>query len=96
MVGTPAYEAGLDRGDALLSIDGTPVNDADAVQAVIQARQPGDTVAIEFEHRGVTRAPRLALVPEPRLELVPLDSVDGRLTAEAQRFREEWLGSKVR
>lgn len=50
--GSGAKEAGLLPGDMLISIDGTPVPSCDAVQRVIQARQPGDTVRIALRRYG--------------------------------------------
>jgi predicted metalloprotease with PDZ domain len=93
---TPAYEAGLDRGDVLLSIDNTRVHAPVDVQRIVQSKKPGDTIAIEFQHRAEVRTGRVALIEEPRLELVPFESVDRPITDAQRRFRADWLSTKVR
>jgi len=43
---SPASEAGLMRGDIIVSIDGRPVNRADVVQSQITRHRPGETIDI--------------------------------------------------
>ncbi len=43
---TPAFEAGIARGDILLAIDGDMVNTAAELQHVILMRDPGDTLEL--------------------------------------------------
>jgi len=93
---TPAYEAGLDRGDVLLSIDGARVNAPADVQRIIHARRPGDIIAVEFQHRGESRTARIPLIEEARLELVSFENAGRPLTDEMRRFHADWLSSKVR
>ena len=51
-VGTPAYDAGLERGDVVRSLDGRTVQGAADVLAVEAAHRPGDVVTVVFEqHR---------------------------------------------
>ncbi len=94
--GTPAYEAGLDRGDVLLSLEGAPIRSTADLQQLLAARGPGDEVTLEFEHRGRRRNARVPLMEEPRLEIVPFEQ-DGRsVTDEMLRLRSDWLGRKAR
>src|SRR5690606_6175786 len=52
LVGTPLYEAGLDRGDRIIALDGRPVRSDDDVSAVLAAHAPSDAVEIRYEQRG--------------------------------------------
>src|SRR5690606_13554436 len=54
IVGTPLYEAGMERGDRLVSFDGQPVTTPQQVTERLAAHRPGDRVAITFESRGTT------------------------------------------
>jgi predicted metalloprotease with PDZ domain len=92
---TPAYQAGLDRGDVLLSIDGTRVDAPADVQRIVRSKRPGDEVSVEFQHRGETRTARVALIELPTLELVSFETAGMPVTDEMRRFRADWLSSKV-
>ncbi len=45
--GTPAFDAGLEHEDVLISVDGKPFS-----AALLKDRKPGDTVTFEVRHRG--------------------------------------------
>ena len=50
--GSAAQEAGLQRGDVILTFDGTPVSGPSALRVLVNDRRPGDTVVIEYERDG--------------------------------------------
>ena len=50
--GSGAKAAGLQPGDLLHEINGTPVANCDAVQKVVQAHQPGDAVNVRVARYG--------------------------------------------
>jgi putative serine protease PepD len=52
--GTPAADAGLERGDIVLSVDGTPVLTSTDLVALIRSSQPGDKVTLSVERNGDT------------------------------------------
>ena len=95
LVGTPLYEAGLDRGDRIISLAGRPVRSDDDVNAVLAAHAPGDVVEIRYEQRGREVTATLRLAEDPRLEVVTYERAGRPVTAEIRRFREAWLGSKA-
>lgn len=56
----------LEVGDVLVSVDGTAIADADALQGVLQARQPGDVVPIAVSRSGATTTVDVPLIaPAP-------------------------------
>jgi predicted metalloprotease with PDZ domain len=90
--GSPAYEAGLERDDVIVSLGGEEIRTvADATQA-ISSREPGETLPVVFERRGERVNATMRLVADPRQELV----VDESATAEQRRFRDQWLSSTGR
>lgn len=96
-VGSPAYTAGLDRGDELVSIDGTKLASAQEVEKVIGLHKPGDAVPVEFVRRGQAMKATLTLADDERLEIVPIEkTTGGTLTTEQQAFRSAWLSSRVK
>ncbi len=94
--GSPAYVAGLERDDTIVSIGGAPASNAAEVERVIRSRRPGDSVPVVFERRGRQVTGMLRLVAEPTQELVPAEQAGQRLTPEQRRFRDAWLGSAAR
>ncbi len=53
--GSPAEKAGVVRGDILLEANGTPVNTTEALQGLVAARSPGDTVTLKLRHGEVEK-----------------------------------------
>jgi predicted metalloprotease with PDZ domain len=92
--GSPLYEAGIDRDDALTSLDGDRVTSAGDVARVLRSRRPGDTVEVGYLRRGEPFESMMTLVEDPGVGIVALESIGGRLSAEQAAFRSAWLGSQ--
>jgi putative serine protease PepD len=63
--GSPADRAGLRRGDVVTAIGGTSVASSDAAVSAINARKPGDRVAIAFRRNGQGHEVSLTLAERP-------------------------------
>jgi putative serine protease PepD len=50
--GSPADDAGLDAGDVITAIDGETVSTADDVSSAINAKSPGDKIAVTITRSG--------------------------------------------
>lgn len=59
--GSPADDAGLERGDRITSIDGEPVGDPLELVAQVRAHRPGDEVELAFERDGEERTATVTL-----------------------------------
>lgn len=94
-IGRPLYEAGVDRGDRILELDGRAIERAEDINAVLDAHEPGDVVAIVFEQRGRRRTTQLTLAADDRFELVTYEAAGLELTPGMRELREDWLGSHV-
>jgi predicted metalloprotease with PDZ domain len=91
--GSPAYDAGLERDDRIVSIGGRDVTSAADVDRVIRERKPGDHLPLVFLRRGQRVAASVRLIEDPRQDLVPGEQL-GQPPSDAQRrFREQWLSS---
>jgi S1-C subfamily serine protease len=91
--GSPAYDAGLERDDVIMSIGGVGVSGLSDVERAIRSRRPGDVVPLTFDRRGQRVSGTLRLVADPRQELAPIEDTGQPLTAAERQFREAWLGS---
>jgi predicted metalloprotease with PDZ domain len=95
IVGSPLYEAGIDRGDQIVSLDGESVSAEAQVEQIVARHEPGDTVAVEFFSRGATHTARITLVEDPGLEVATFETAGRELTPAMAAFRSAWLGSKA-
>lgn len=93
--GSPVFEAGLDQGDVIVSVDGQPFA-AGVLPAALKNRAPGERLSVTFKRRGgATGTVSIIVRPDPQRETVPIESTGAPVTADHQRFRDAWLGSKV-
>lgn len=95
LIGSPAYAAGLDVDDELISISGMALATADDVAKALAGHKPGDEVEIVFTRHGQEVRSNARLAEDQQLEMVPLEKTGGELTEAQKRFRDAWLGSKA-
>ena len=95
-IGTPVYDAGLDRGDRLIELDGRVLRSPADLAAVLEGKRPGDEVSVRYVSRGAERSAVIVLTASPDVEVVTYEA-DGRaLDGAIRNFREGWIGSKGR
>jgi len=94
--GSPAYQAGLERDDVLVTVGGTKVTRAADVEKLVAARKPGEPLPVAYDRRGVRMSTAVKLGDDPRLTLVPIEDAGQPLTDAQRRFRESWLSSGAR
>lgn len=94
--GTPAYDAGLDIGDILLTIDGLEIKDQATLTKVTDDHKPGDVVTVTYSYRGQDKTTKLTFGENPALEIVSIEKTGGNLTPAMQAFRDSWLNSQVK
>jgi len=94
--GSSVYAAGLTLGDRIVSMDGVAITGMADVRNAAGARKPGDTVVVAFERRGELREARVALLPNPQMEIVTYEAAGMPVTDAMRAFRAAWFGSRVR
>jgi predicted metalloprotease with PDZ domain len=93
--GSPLYEAGLDRGDEIVSVDGVAIAGPADWDKAVETATPGQEVEIRFMSRGRERTGRLRWAADPSIELVRVEASGGQATPEQLAFREAWLGREA-
>jgi putative serine protease PepD len=63
--GSPAAKAGLQAKDAIVAINGQPLDDADSLIAQVRAMNPGATVSLTVATGGTTHTVSIALAAQP-------------------------------
>ena len=89
---TPIYDAGLDSGDIIKTIDGQPATTA--AWKALSNKKPGDKVSVVVIRRGGTSVTKtITVTADPTAsQVVPVDNP----TAAQQAFRAAWIASKVK
>ena len=95
IIGSPAYNAGLDLDDELVSVAGTALATPEDLPKVLAAHAANEKIEIVFRRRGEPIHATVTLVDTAGLELVPVESTGIPLSPEQKRFREAWLESKA-
>ena len=88
VTGSPMYEAGLDRGDRILALNGETIDADTSVRAVLQAHSPGDVIAVRYESRGGEYEAQMTLVPDPGLS--------ASLRGDSNEFMHIWKEAVAR
>ncbi|SHL48253.1 M61 family metallopeptidase [Hymenobacter psychrotolerans] len=92
LLGSALYQAGLDREDVLLKVDGQRLPTSQALTKIMAAHKPGDTVPLEVRTRDGVRTVQVTLQEDPALEVVPLPNA----TRKQLAFRKAWLAGKAK
>jgi len=88
--GSPAYEAGLDFGDVILSIGDDTVNGS--IDEILKKYRPGQEVSITFEHKNKVKTSIMKLQESNLLEVLENENAD----SQQIRLRNAWLSSKIK
>ena len=87
---TPAYKAGLDRGDRIITVNGTELTSDNSWQEVMESSKAGESLELEIERFGNRLKRSVKLEKDPAYTI----SIDENASPEAVKAREEWLEAK--
>lgn len=87
--GSPAYEAGLDSGDIIISLNGNPVTSIDDLNSGLQNDEDGN-VKVVFKRFGNEKETEVSLATNPAYSI----SLDENASKEALKNRKNWLEAK--
>lgn len=90
-IGSPAYKAGLDRGDIITSINGANFPDGQQFDAVIAQFKVGDALQIEFERFGVQKRTSVVLEADPKHAIYLMEKEDDKPSKKQLQQRNDWL-----
>lgn len=92
-IGSSLYDAGLDRDDVVLTLDGKPLTSDSVYQAVKAAHKPGDVLPAKFRARGHESIVPVTMIADDRLEVVTYEEANLPVTDAMQKFRQSWLAA---
>ncbi|WP_416446156.1 M61 family metallopeptidase [Leeuwenhoekiella sp. A16] len=88
--GSPAYTAGLDSGDLITTLNGSPVTSLDAFNSTIENSKPGDKLSIGFKSYQKDEKTEVKLSKDPAYSF----SIDENAGKNQLKERENWLKTK--
>jgi predicted metalloprotease with PDZ domain len=94
LVGTPIYDAGLERGDRIIALDGKEFTAENDFRAAINAHKPGDKVTISYEGRAGRRDGSLTIGESPALQVIGFEEAGMDATDAQLAFRAKWLSTR--
>ncbi|UZH56424.1 M61 family metallopeptidase [Salinimicrobium tongyeongense] len=87
---TPAYKAGLDEGDRILTVNGTTLEAENSWEDEFGQYKPGEQLKLEIERFGKKMHKTVILEADPAFAI----SIDEGAKPEAVAARKEWLSAK--
>ena len=95
LVESALYEAGLNKGDLILSIDDQPVTSYPELNFIIGTRKIEDEIDVSFSHFGRLKQGTFKLKEDNQLVLIPKEKFSIRIKEDEEKLRADWLNSKV-
>ncbi|SKC05901.1 M61 family metallopeptidase [Dyadobacter psychrophilus] len=96
IIDSPLYIAGLDIDDHILKLDGKAVATQAELTAILNAHKPGEQIDVEYRHREETKIGMLILKENPGWIVGLNENANLPVTEEMEKFRMDWLGSKIK
>ncbi|MDT7829163.1 PDZ domain-containing protein [Pricia sp. S334] len=90
-VGTPAYEANLDKGDVITSINGNSFPTGQELEAFIDQFKVGNTLDISFERNEKAKTASVVLQPDPAYSIQLGETTDKGPSEKQLKRRKDWL-----
>lgn len=87
---TPAYSAGLDKGDKIISINGVQLTAENNWEDELKKFNPGDTIDLEYERYAAVKKTKLTLATDPTY-VIELKEDAGK---KAEKARRNWLSKQ--
>ena len=93
LVGSPLYQAGVERGDQIVKLGRRTIRSADLWDKALAQFKPGDTTTIEYLQRGVNVKKQITFIYDPALKVEKMN--DETITEKQQQFLIDWLGESI-
>ena len=87
LIDTPAYNSGLEKGDVILSVNSSPMDDAINFADFLKTTNKGDVLNLKFSRFGQEKETTLQLAKDPTYSI----SIDPEASTEAVAKRALWL-----
>ncbi|AZQ60062.1 M61 family peptidase [Maribacter sp. MJ134] len=90
-IGSPAYKAGLDKGDVILRINEQAFPNGESFDKYIAKLNVGDVLNVEFERFGIKKNRQVTLQPDPTYVITLMEKESLEPNKETLQKRTAWL-----
>ncbi len=94
LIGSPAYLAGLERGDIVYSIDGKTLDETLALDEYLQSLEPGNRITLGYKRRGQAREAIVVLGANPARTIRLMEASGKQPSPQSLEARKAWLNLK--
>nr|WP_321415759.1 PDZ domain-containing protein [uncultured Allomuricauda sp.] len=93
-MGSPAYKAGLDNGDVILSINDKPLTEDQTFEDYLNQFNIGEPLQVKFKRYGEEKNTEMVLAPSPDYSFSLMEDKDEKPSEKMLEQRKEWLKSE--
>ncbi|MEK6153185.1 PDZ domain-containing protein [Flavobacteriaceae bacterium 3-367] len=90
-IGSPAYKAGLDKGDALVTLNKTPFKVGQSVADYMAQFKVGDTLEVDFKRFGEQKTTSVILEASPNYTISLMEKDEVMPSEKMLQARKDWL-----
>lgn len=90
-IGSPAYKAGLDKGDVLVTLNKIPFKVGQSVADYMMQFKVGDTLEVDFKRFGEQKTTAAVLEASPNYTISLMEKDELIPTEKMQQARKAWL-----
>lgn len=90
-IGSPAYRAGLDRGDVITAINAVPLAKGQDFENLISGFKVGESVKVDFIRHGLRKSTTVVLMGDPAYTLHLIEKDGSKPGKKVLGNRKDWL-----
>ncbi|MEQ5790193.1 M61 family metallopeptidase [Muricauda sp. NFXS6] len=90
-MGSPAYEAGLDNGDVILSVNDKPFVEDQKFEDYLKQFSIGEPLQVEFKRYGNDKTTEMVLIPSPDYSFSLMEDKEQEPSKKMLEQRKKWL-----